>query len=95
MVADCFHHQVEKSLKKSGKVYDFNDFCSCVQESNSGRVCVKHKKTCDFFEWPIVSATYKLNRSVPRSYLSDYVMVTASRGSHILTYKTAFDSIEE
>lgn len=36
MSADNFHHQVEKSLKKAGKVYDFHDFCTCVQEANSG-----------------------------------------------------------
>jgi len=40
MSADSFHHQVELSLKKSGKVYDFNDFVSCVQDANSGKVTV-------------------------------------------------------
>lgn len=92
MSADNFHHQVEKSLKKAGKVYDFNDFCTCVQEANSGRVHVKHMKAGNFFDWPDVSSTYKLNRSGPRPYVSDFVMVTATRGSRVLTYKTAFDS---
>ena len=41
MSADSFHHQVEKSLTQAGKVFDFNDFVSCVQTSNSNKVFVK------------------------------------------------------
>jgi hypothetical protein len=35
MSADAFHHQVEKSLQARDKVYDFDDYVSCVQASNS------------------------------------------------------------
>jgi hypothetical protein len=46
----------------------------------------------DFYNWSDVSSTYKLNRVVPRPYISDFVMVTASRGIRILSYKIAFGS---
>lgn len=38
MAADSFHHQVELSMKKKAKVYDFNDFKCAVQEANSSKV---------------------------------------------------------
>jgi len=34
MSADHFHHQVELSMKRVGKVYDFNDFQKCVKDAN-------------------------------------------------------------
>ncbi|KAG5885830.1 hypothetical protein JTB14_017200 [Gonioctena quinquepunctata] len=40
MSADSFHHQVELSMKKSGNIYDFNDFHEAVQRANSGKVDV-------------------------------------------------------
>lgn len=40
MSADSFHHQVELSLKRKKKVFDFEDFVGAVQNSNSGRVNV-------------------------------------------------------
>ena len=91
MRADSFHHQVEKSLQKSGKVYDFNDFVSCVQNANSGKVTVHEMKISDCFDWVDFSSTYKLIRIVPRPNLSDMVMVKAIRGNRQLFYKTAFD----
>lgn len=40
MSADSFHHQVELSMKKMGKIYDFFDFEKCIRNSNTGRVDV-------------------------------------------------------
>nr|CAH7722524.1 unnamed protein product [Callosobruchus chinensis] len=37
MSADSFHHQVEKSLKQTGKVLDFEDFMMCVKKSNNSK----------------------------------------------------------
>jgi hypothetical protein len=91
MSADNFHHQVEKSLNKAGKVYDFNDFVLCVQEANGGKVNVQEMKVGDFYEWVDASSTYKLNRTVPRPYLSDMVLVKAIRGSRNLKYKAEFN----
>ncbi|KAK9686148.1 hypothetical protein QE152_g37411 [Popillia japonica] len=33
MAADSFHHQVERSLKKMGKIYDFEDFTEAVKHA--------------------------------------------------------------
>lgn len=44
-----FHHQVELSLKKMDKVYDFFDLVECVQSSNSKRNLVKVMDVSDFF----------------------------------------------
>lgn len=90
MSADNFHHQVELSLKKAGKVYDFNDFLQCVQNANSGRVIVKEMAVSDYFDWPDVASQYKLTRTVPRPYLSEMVWVKAVRGSQNLLYRNAF-----
>ena len=35
MSADSFHHQVEMSLKRKKKVYDFSDFVDCVRSSKA------------------------------------------------------------
>lgn len=69
MSADQFHHQVEKSLKRQNKVYDFNDFHQCVQKANSGNVSVIEMKKEDFFEWIDCSSKSKLQKSTPRAYL--------------------------
>src|SRR5688572_24313625 len=90
MSADSFHHQVEHSLTKTGKVYDFYDFVSCVQRSNSGKVTVKTMEVSDFCDWPDCSSTYKLNHTTPRPYLSDIVQIVAKRGVKNLVYKTEF-----
>lgn len=34
MAADSFHHRVELSLKRKGKVYDFVDFVDAVRKSS-------------------------------------------------------------
>lgn len=48
MSADHFHHQVEKSMKQMNKVYDFDDFLTCVGNANSKRVTVKAMDAHDF-----------------------------------------------
>jgi len=94
MSADHFHHQVEKSLKQQGKVYDFNDFVSCVQNANSKKVCVKVMEVHDFSDWTDYSSSYKLNKIVPRPYLNEMVAVKVVRGQRLLFYRTAFDGPE-
>ncbi|KAG5888259.1 hypothetical protein JTB14_009058 [Gonioctena quinquepunctata] len=55
MSADSFHHQVEMSLKRYGKVYDFVDFKNAVQNANSSRVVLE--MTLEFFfEWQDLSS---------------------------------------
>lgn len=94
MSADSFHHQVEQSLQRYKKVYDFTDFVSCVQSANSGTVEVKEMKIGDFFLWPDNSSTYKINKTKPQPYLKDMVEVIAKRDNINLFYKTKFSSNE-
>lgn len=41
MLADSFHHKIELSMKKTGKVYDFMDFVKVIHNFNSGHVVAK------------------------------------------------------
>jgi len=47
MSDDSFHHQVELSLKRQKKTYDF---IGALQESNSSKVTIKEMTPCDFFK---------------------------------------------
>ena len=78
MSADSFHRQVEKSLKRMKKVYDFSDFVSCVQSCNSGKVDVKEMRQEDFFTWPNNSSIYKVNYLQPMPYLKNIAEVVAN-----------------
>ncbi|KAG5896717.1 hypothetical protein JTB14_014593 [Gonioctena quinquepunctata] len=91
MSADSFHHQVEMSLKRHGKVYDFADFKNAVQNANSSHVVVLEMTLDIFFEWQDLSSIYKMNKTVPRPYVKDIVQITVSRGDKNLEYKTDFN----
>lgn len=91
MSADSFHHQVEMSLKKRGKVYDFRDFIECIQMSNSGRVVVGEMNLDDFYIWPDCTSQYKLNKMTPRPYLHSMVHLRFLRGKKTLEYKNDFN----
>lgn len=90
MSADSFHHQVEKSLKQTGKVLDFEDFLLCVRKSNSSRVEVIEMKLDDFHDFCDFSSRFKMNKITPKPYLANFVQVQFTRGSKNLFYKTKF-----
>ncbi|KAG5900557.1 hypothetical protein JTB14_022864 [Gonioctena quinquepunctata] len=90
MSADSFHHQVELSLKRNPKVFDFNDFKNAVQQSNSSKVDVIDMKIENFFEWQDLSSKYKLQRISPKPYLHDMVFVQFQRNKKSLWYKNKF-----
>jgi hypothetical protein len=90
MSADSFHHQVEQSMKRKGKQYDFSDFKTSVDEANSGNVFTKEMKPTDFLDWKDHSSMYKVNKQQPRPYLSEMVQVCATRGLQILHYRNHF-----
>lgn len=49
MSADSFHHFVEQSMDKKGKLYDYQDFLEAVETSlKSGKVEVKSMEIIDF-----------------------------------------------
>lgn len=50
MSADSFHHRVEKSLQRTKKVYDFEDFKKVVQNA-SPNVTLCDMAPCDFYKW--------------------------------------------
>jgi len=50
MSADSFHHQVELSLKRQKKTYDFEDFAKAVGAANKGNVNLKKMIYSDFFQ---------------------------------------------
>lgn len=93
MSADSFHHRVESSLGRKGKVYDFQDFYDAVNTSGS-KVKVQELKVSDFYEWKDHTSQYKLNKITPRPYLADMVEVRFERGKRTLTYKTDFKGDE-
>ena len=76
MSADNFHHQVELSLAVTGKIYDFNDYISCMQNANSGKVIVTSMQPTDFSD---SSSIFKLNKINLRPYLSEMVYARAER----------------
>lgn len=90
MSADSFHHQVEMSLKRKRKVFDFADFEDCVQQSNSGRVIVVPMQCNDFYDWGDFTSQYKLKRINPRPYLNKMVHLEFMKGDFNMVYKTSF-----
>lgn len=60
MSADSFHHNVEKSLKKMGKVNDFQDVVSAVGNA-SKHVNIIEMQLNNFFDWIDGTSQYKLN----------------------------------
>ncbi|XP_050293088.1 uncharacterized protein LOC126733740 [Anthonomus grandis grandis] len=91
MSADSFHHQVELSMKRKQKIYDFDDFADAVGSCCNGKVDVKKMDIQDFFQWKDFLSRQKLNdHTQKRPYLSDIVQITAERGKFTLKYKTSF-----
>lgn len=62
MSADSFHHQVELSMKKMGKVYDFFDFDMCIRNCNKGRVDTKVMEVKNFSDWKSECSSFKLKK---------------------------------
>ncbi|CAG9829587.1 unnamed protein product [Diabrotica balteata] len=87
MSADSFHHQVELSLKKKKKVYDYHDFVKAVKTCNLNRVVVKEMGVSDFLIWKDLSSQSKLKKTESRIYLSQIVKVIVKRESKILHVK--------
>uniref|UniRef100_A0A6P7FI53 Uncharacterized protein LOC114330444 n=1 Tax=Diabrotica virgifera virgifera TaxID=50390 RepID=A0A6P7FI53_DIAVI len=87
MAADSFHHQVEMSLKRMTKVYDFNDFIQAVSNANSSKVNVHSMKIGDFFKFTDYISKHKLKNMNPRFYLKDIVSLKSERGKKLYRIK--------
>lgn len=90
MAADSFHHQVELSLKRNPKVYDYDDFCNNVQQANSGKVNVIKMQLSQFFNFTDYTSKYKLQKLTDRIYLNNMICLYFKRGNFFFSYKTEF-----
>lgn len=94
MSADEFHHQVENALKKTKKIYDFEDFAKAVASTNDRKTIVKKMEVADFFKIPDDTSSIKIQKTIPRPYLRDMSEVCFKRGSNSIFYKNDFNSPE-
>ncbi|KAG5877833.1 hypothetical protein JTB14_018069 [Gonioctena quinquepunctata] len=95
MSADSFHHQVELSLKRQGKTYDFDDFVQAVGTSRKSKIDVKSMTHKDFYLWKDFKSQTKLNKDLNHPRLSNIVQIKASRGNYIVQYKTSLTEDED
>lgn len=93
MSADEFHHQVELSLKKKKRLYDFDDFHRAVSDTHRD-ITVKNMAVGDFCKFEDCSSAYKLQNTIPRVYLNMMCEVTFRRGFNKLVFKTDFDGTD-
>lgn len=91
MSADAFHHQVEQSLRRNKKVYDFYDFVNVVKEANSSNVNIIEMTLNQFYTFVDYTSKYKLKNIEERVYLRDIVTVCFKRGSKCIYYKKDFN----
>nr|CAH7712409.1 unnamed protein product [Callosobruchus chinensis] len=89
MSADSFHHQVEQSMKKFNKIYDFDDFKKAISHANSSKVDVLAMDLKDFYEWKDLSSKFKLKKE--KVYLHDIVQIVAKRGTMNIFYKNEYE----
>ncbi|KAK9722975.1 hypothetical protein QE152_g19405 [Popillia japonica] len=85
MAADSFHHQVERSLKKMGKIYDFEDFTEAVKHTIINTKVIS-MDIHNFFNWENGTSQYKLNKITPRPYQKllawTYIIFLTGRMGH-------------
>lgn len=89
MSADNFHAQVEKSFKKKGKIYDFDDFVDAVKLANSKNNVAKVMSVSDFYCYEDFSSQHKIRNIEPRVYLKDIMAIQAERGAFTIKYKAS------
>lgn len=87
MSADSFHHQVEESLKRLKKIYDFEDFVHAVEMCNKRRVNVKKMLLEDFQLWKNLSSISKVKKETPRVYISKLTEILVKRNEYELYFK--------
>jgi hypothetical protein len=95
MSADSFHHQVELSLKRMVKIYDFSDFITAVSTAQKGKVDIKEMTVGDFYDWQDWSSASQIKKCQPRPYLRNVVHVVAKRGQYTVSYKSSFSASED
>ncbi|CAH1997778.1 unnamed protein product [Acanthoscelides obtectus] len=91
MSADSFHHQVEESLKRQVKTYDFADFEKAVQSSNKGKVQIKSMKLNDFQLWKSLHSVSKIKKQDPSFTMSKITELMVKRTEFVMYYKRNFE----
>ena len=87
MSADACHSRIEREMKTLKKVYDFNDFVSCVQRANCTPIIMELRH---FRNWESGVSQHLLNKLPKRPKLAPMVYVSFQRGSESLFYKNEF-----
>ncbi|CAH1108697.1 unnamed protein product [Psylliodes chrysocephalus] len=96
MAADSSYHQIEFSLRRQGRIYDFDDFVKAVSKCRiKNKFQVKIMNFIDFYLWKDLISHQKVKRDSNRPLLANIKQLKASRGSFFLKYKNSFDSNEE
>lgn len=91
MSADSFHHSVEMQLRRKKKVYDFEDFMDCVQNT-SQKTKIIQMGVNNFFNWENYISLSKLNKLNPRPYINQFVNIKFKRASKCFEYKLRFNN---
>lgn len=86
MSADSFHHQVEKEMKRAGKVHNFNDFKECVQNASNNQGKVVKMAFNDFFEPELTVSSYQVSKMEPRVMLQNIKRIVLERGTYNFSY---------
>ncbi|CAH1969615.1 unnamed protein product [Acanthoscelides obtectus] len=91
MSVDSFHHQVEESLKRQVKTYDFADFEKAVQSSNKGKVQIKSMQLNDFQLWKSLHSVSKIKKQDPSFTMSKITELMVKRTEFVMYYKRNFE----
>lgn len=91
MSADSFHHQVELSMKKQKKTYDFADFIDAVENANNKKSIAKPLNFTDIREWKNCTSLSKINRLDPRPYIRNISEIIFKRNHLTMIYRTFSD----
>ena len=91
MSADACHSKIENQMKKMKKVYDLNDFVTCVNKAKCKPILMENT---EFRLWESGLSQHFLNKLPKRPYLNDMVCVIFKRGHECLFYKNDFTDEE-
>lgn len=84
MAAVSFH-LVEQSLKRKGKIYDFNYFLYARRNSTK-KVRLEQLEEISFYEWKHHSFQNKLKKLNPRTYLNSIAHGIFKKAERIFSY---------
>lgn len=91
MSTDSFYHQVETSIKRKGKIYDFKDFENAVRQPNSKNFNVKTLTPWDFRDFKDEASSQKLKTLISKPLMNDIKYLKAVRKSFTLKYRMNYD----